>query len=106
MECADTDDFAIAEGDSDGEMLSNSSVKGGDLFVEVTGDVGGTAEGGDDDDNAEGEGEVRGQGGVVSAVNSKAAPKVTLGECKESAQTVPSLLKTPGVCKEMFKTKK
>ena len=107
--CAGTDEFAIAEGDPDGEMLTNSPAEGGGFFVEVTGDVGGTAEGGDDDDNAEGEGdgegEVGGQGAVVSAVDSKPTPKVTLGECKGSAQTVPSLLKTLGVCKEMFKTK-
>ena len=72
--------------------------------MEVTADVGGTAEGGGDDDNAEGE--VRGRGVVASAVDSKPTPKVTFGECKGAAQTVPSLLKTLGVCKEMFKTKK
>ena len=46
-----------------------------------------------------------GHGGVAEAVPDKVAPKVSLGRCNESAQTVPSLLKTLRVCRELFITK-
>ncbi|CAB1112983.1 unnamed protein product [Ectocarpus sp. CCAP 1310/34] len=46
------------------------------------------------------------QGGGVAGVSSKGAPKVTLGDCVKSAQTVPSLLKTLEVCKVLYVRKK
>lgn len=88
-------------------MFSNAPAEGGDFFVEITGDADDdNAEGEDDNGEGDGEGEVGVQGGCVAGVSGKAAPKVTLGACKESAPTVPSLLKTLCVCKELFKTKK
>ena len=59
--CAGADDFTAAEGDPDGEMLSNTPAEGGDFFVEATGDINGSQEGDHNNESLEGDGE--GEGG-------------------------------------------
>ena len=128
--CAGADEFAVAKGDPDNEMLSDAPAVGGDFFQEATGDDeddgnGEADESAEGNDSAEGKGvgegsgvarvfpesddgagEVAVQGGGASAVKIKVAPKVTLSGCLESVNTVPSLLRTLSVSKELFRTKK